>query len=438
MLEAARPLAQTLRSLPKADAVEFLANADAEGVAASAILARALTRARRGFHVRFLVPFEPARLDPESESAVRLWIGRPGLPGIPSPAPGPRSLFVADARAEPHPNPAFTLEPARAGYAPRDASLSAAALTLAVALDDANWDLAPLAVAGALIAARTSVLTGWNAHMATEAVRRGHLQERIDVSSPDEPLLDLLANPPLHWGPRAAAGYESAQQFLRDHNLPSDASPAELAPDEKERLASALCLHHLRARAPPAELARLFAPQFVLPGPPALPAARLGQLLRAAAYEGESGLALGFLLGDASARAVLDDLLHTHNERVREFQRAEPKTPPNSPLAIGETPHETYAPLFARLLSEGSGHGPRFALVKSTRDAELALALSVPPQAARGFSAGALLEEVARNAGGHGGGTPHEARAVIPQTAAGDVLGRLEEAAARTLAQVVP
>jgi hypothetical protein len=315
------------------------ARPDADGVLAVGILATTLARLGRPFHARFLAPTAPS--DPDEEA----YAGRVilGLPPPPVGEFGPLVVVDADGAVPREAPNRIVLRPS-----PNDGrALAPAALALALAMDERAWDAAPLALAGARAAAGPA-LRGWPAQVHAEALKRGLGKEEPGLDLDDAPLLDVLAMAPepLHG---LLDGYDGAAEFLQHERLPGEASVHEMDERGRRRLASALTVLHLRARRNAADLARLFAPCTLLPAYDGLCTARLAGWFEAAACQGEAGLALGYCLGDASARTELEAVQGRHRATVRAMARTWAHAPPSPTMAVVAVDDVAYVDHAARI-----------------------------------------------------------------------------------------
>lgn len=331
LLEAARPLAERFTALPSPTLTHIVAHYDADGIASAAVAVRALTRLGRPFHVQFT--WDHKVPDMETAPGDAWWFLDLGATFLPTLAALPGSVFVFDHHPVPPPLPTaprlFHLNPHLLGLDGSTACGSTTTLAFAVALSEQNWDLAPLALAGAYgDRQERGGFQGWNAQLLQEAQRRGHVAEAIRLHLEDAPLVDILAHPRPPLDGLLAPSSPAAQDFLATHDLPPKATVHELDPKELERLASALALAHLRAGKPATDLPRLFGPLPTSPAHGGLPILRLMSLIDAAAREGEASLGLAFLLGDESARAELETLEARFHHKIRTAVEVLLQTPP--------------------------------------------------------------------------------------------------------------
>lgn len=421
-LEDARPAARRLLDAGANGTLQLAARPDADGILAVALLAKTLARLGRPFHARFVSPV--AALEPEEEA----YAGRVLL-GLPAPAAGafgPLVLIDPDGAAGRDAPDRIIVRPG-----PADGrALAPLAFALACAMDERAVEAAPLALAGAS-AAGTRPWAGWTAQIVADALRRGDVREESGLGFDDTPLLDLLAVPP---DPLRGIldGYEAAGAFLHQHGLPADASVHELEERSRRVFASGLAVAHLRVKRAPADLARLFSPCAVAKAPLDTCVARLAGWFEAAAAEGETGLALGYALGDVAARQELEAVQTRHRAKVRTFLRAAGSHPPATEAGFTIIPVDdgAYLGLIARLVVERVAP-ERPALAHAGTGGALDVALRRPSTPAYAdFHAGNVLAAAARRRGGAAYGGARAAVAHVSAANATELIADLAEAVA--------
>ncbi len=381
LLEAAHAASQRLLSAPRDAAIHLLARQSADGLAAAAILARALLRAGIDFHARFIAdhvgPVEP---ELDDEATCRLLLGlAPDLTERVAGLPGTTIVVSHAAVPDPAREDCLALNPASYGDA-RGASTSSTAFALAVSLNESNWDLAPLALAGAQAEGQLRPTPqGWNQTIHEQGKRRGAILDPVGLALDDEPLLDALAYPPAWMTGLWSPGYAGARAFLNEHGLPEEATMDELSGADRQRLAGSLALAHLRLGRPAAEASRLFAP-CLRAAPPGLALGRIAALLEAAAAEGEPGISLAWLLGDDTARADLEGLCARYRKRFRgEIEKIEAAQPLDGPLArLVRTDDARIVDSMAQFLCNRVPAGGRPTLVYAVADGRVRAALRGP------------------------------------------------------------
>jgi len=422
MVEDAQPAARRLLEASSGGTVRIVAHPSGDGVAAAAILARALAREGRSFHVRFARHSE-ATLDADAEAYdTNLFLGL-GAPRSVTEANLTTPTFLVDAVPGPWPRETkglHTFNPVQKGEPVQSTSRSIAAFALAVAIDEANWPSAPLALAGLIACGgHRPTVAGWAESVRAEALKRGLLVEAPRPNLDDEALLDVLAFPP-HLLDGLGGSYAKADAFLHEHRLPPEATTHELDEAGRQRFTSALALHLLRAGRPAAELARLVAPHLLQPATD-LPLARVASWLDAAARDGEGGLALGYAMGDSEARTELEAIeskvRRRRRDALRRLQEGIDRRPSHALLAVDDIAD---AATIATLLATRWERERPFVVVTAPLGHDVHVSLRRTGTSE--VDLGTRVTEAAREAGGQGGGRPDAAGARIPQARLGSFI----------------
>ena len=194
---AAQPLADRLRQAEQP--VRLIGHYDCDGLTSSAILARALQRCGLRFHLTNVVALTPdviEQLNSEVPALVLFSDLGSGYPDLL--AQLKTSELVVDHHLQQGAPPPTVLElnDHKAGIdGNREASAASLAFALALILDEANRDLAPVALAGAWgDRMYLDGLVGWNRMIADMAVEDKYLNSINRLPLTGETLADALAN----------------------------------------------------------------------------------------------------------------------------------------------------------------------------------------------------------------------------------------------------
>lgn len=320
LLEQAQAAADLVHALPADARIRVVAKTDADGVAAAAIAMRSLRRAKRSFHLSYVPDVNDTLLETlrndGDEATLFLGLGH-GFTFFLDRLPGSIVIIDHDNVAGPptkkprmvHLNPRH--DPA---MPPQSACASTLAFAFAVALDLANQDLAGVALVGVFATRQdTPALRGWNKDVYETAVARGLARASTGLALPEGPLVDAVRNLPGPWK-KTADDITDAAAFLAERGLAPEANLHELPRPDLEQFTSLVVVRGLRQGLAPGDLGHLFrslphsVPHQDLPFP------RVVNLVASAAAEGESGLALSFLLGDLTALTELERLETKHHE----------------------------------------------------------------------------------------------------------------------------
>lgn len=206
-----------------------------------------------------------------------------------------------------------------------DGTYAACAATVchlvAVTLDDGNWDLARLALAGVCGDRQERLgVAGLNAWVAYEAAARGVVARETALRLPAGPLGEGLARATDPFVLGLSGRPEQARAFLDDLELDPDAAWEDLDGEARRRLTSRLVAQLLAAGCR-ADLAReLVGPRFTFAAPfrGVGDAGRLAELLNAAGRFDHIGDGLGFLLGQPDVAGRLENAARGYRDRVLE------------------------------------------------------------------------------------------------------------------------
>lgn len=322
--DAAEAAAQHVRSWPAGSTVRIVAHQDPDGVAAAAVAVRWLARAGRRFHATFtwrrgaqaVAGLERDRDDP----LLFLDLGADDLAEL-------SQLTTHGLVIDHHPVPDGPGNRAVGGWTQlnpwmtgldggHDACGATTTLAAAVAHDEANWDLAAIALAGAVgDMQHRPDFTGFNRDVAKEAATRGHLAEATVLDADDLPLADLVRWPTGAWAD-ALAGTDGAA-WLSDLGLPAEATADDLDASDRQRLASAVALRLIGQGADATRVKSLTVRRAVDPARDHAPLTRIASLLEATARLGEPGTGLAYLLGDETAATEASGLEAEFRAAVR-------------------------------------------------------------------------------------------------------------------------
>lgn len=325
--KAARQMAEHIGA--KEGSLRLVGHYDGDGLTSSAILAVALDRAG--------IPFQLTNVTGLNDKLVRqLAAEAPGRVLFCDMGSGQRGLLgrlassqvlVVDHHLQQDERPANMIEMnahelgVDGTYGACGASL---ALTLAVSLDEANWDLVQPAMAG-IIADRQHLPRprGLNEELVREGVRRGHLAPHRGLALPlATPLSQCLANSLDPYFVGLAGREPAAAKWLKERQLDPAATPEDLDEKRMRRLASELTLALLGQGATPEGVERLFFPGYRLGNyridRGSLDASMLAAAVNAAGREGQRALGVAAAMGDQMALQSLVELQETFDARVRQ------------------------------------------------------------------------------------------------------------------------
>lgn len=254
MRGVAEKAAEAIRA-SKNEHVEIISHMDADGVCAAAVTSRALDRLGIEHHVKFvrmLYKDVVCELDP-ADLTIFTDLGSSQLQNVRERYFGRRVVIIDHHYHKPiEPWPELVHFNAHDFGVDGMQEISGAGMAYFVAreLDERNKDLAGVALIGALgdVQNAWGRLMGPNREIAREAVEAGVIEQSVDLmlygrhSRPIFKALESFSDPPIPGVSGSPAGCIS---LLKDLNIPLKAGeswrrPADLSPEEKQRLASEL------------------------------------------------------------------------------------------------------------------------------------------------------------------------------------------------------
>ncbi len=315
LLDAAAETATYVQSLPKLR--WFLdCDIDADGLCAAAVAATALQRAGHRFRVRAsrgktAADYE-AVLEEDADAFMFLDKGASHTHTL---AKAGKPVVVLDHHNVGDLHGVQMLNPRALGLdGGKHASASTTALAFAVALDARNWDLAPVALSGAIGDwQHRGGWKGWNALAIEEATARGHITTQPLPRLIGMDLAEALSR--RQGLPGVTGSREGAEQVLAGLGIAAHAEAEDLSLDQRGALVTELVRRHLLAETDPTGLADT-----------TLWNRKLGTSLRhvfriadACGRLEHPGIGLAYLLGDRHAK---EEALEHFDDYKRRLVRA--------------------------------------------------------------------------------------------------------------------
>ncbi len=418
LVERARRAATLVDSVSRA---RLLCHYDPDGTTSAAILARALLRRGKRFHATMSHALSRATLEAlhgeQNELLIVSDMGSGQLDMIER-LPGPTIVLdhhkpLRDSDAVVHVNPhLFDIDGAR--------EMCGATTTwlLALAMDEANWDLAGIAMAGA-IGDKQDVggFVGVNAALFQEAVSRKILVLERQLALREMPLGQAVAASLTPYFRGLGGRPAEAEAFLRSAGVDPTRTPRELDEAARRTLGSALATRLLEQGTAPEALDSLVKDRY-WSEPDRIHAEELEAYVNGCDRLGQEGLGMALCLGDRDALTRADALREQYTSRVLGY------------LAALET-EGLYAKKHVQffyceeptLAGSVAGIGMQFLFDQSKPVLALSVTDGLTKVSARGtraqVAAGLDLAEALRSAadgvGGHGGGHNIASGATIPK-----------------------
>ena len=414
-------LQRGVAALAAVDRVRVLCHYDGDGAASAAVLATALARMGKSFHVSLTTVLDDevlARIREEGNDAyVFADMGVSQLDAIEALG---RPAVVLDHHKPP--KDAATIVHANPHLAGIDGAHGACGATLswafALAADPRNWDLAGAAMAGA-IADRQHVpaYDGMNAPLFDEAVRTGLLRRERGPSIPDRPLGEALAASYLPYFAGFADRPEEAAAALRRLSIDPTASWRDLPAPKRQSLASYLATHLMRQGAIPEAVEMLIEDRYWIEGLRRY-AGDLSDAVNACCRTGAEGLAVALAMGDPEAVPLAEAHRQEYTRKaLAHLTRLEREGPfQGKHLAFFYCDEPTLAGNVAGIAIQYLWNGARPLLALSVTDGSTKVSSrGTKALVARGLDLAAAMREAAKGVGGTGGGHDVAAGATIPK-----------------------
>lgn len=427
-----------------ASRVRVFCHYDPDGTTSAAILARALLRRGKRFHATMSHAFDTASLErlrkEDNELLIVSDMGSGQLDLIEQLA-GSKVVLdhhkpLRDSEAVVHVNPhLFGVDGAR--------EMCGATTTwlFALALDEANWDLAGIALAGA-IGDKQDVggFSGPNAALVQEAVERGVLKVERRLALRDGSLAKALASSATPYFRGLAGRPEAAAEFLRAAGFDPETSVRSMEAGDRRRLASVLATRLLRQGAVPEALDVLVEDRY-WSEPDQVYANELEAYVNSCDRLEQEGLGLAVCLGDRDALAKAETLRDEYTSRV-----------------LGHLRRLETEGLFAKkhvqffyceqptLAGSVAGIGMQFFFDRAKATVGLSVMDGATKVSARGTRAqidagldlASALREAATAVGGNGGGHNIASGATVPKGKEDKFLALVDDAVGRQLAAKPP
>jgi len=319
----------------------------------------------------------------------------------------------------------------------REASASSFVLSLAISVDEENWNLASLAITGA-IGDRQNIggFKGYNEDLVSVAIERELVKREVIPSLKGETIYEAILENPEPYFVKITGRKRETSRFLKWMGLTKDSRYQDLDDETKRFLTSICALRLLRQGATSEAVGNLVTPRYWLYDKD-MYADEFSALLNACSRQGEAATGLALALGDGAAkeRALQNQTRHQDwiIENLMKLEEELPKTLEH--IQYFHTTETAYAGVLAGLgalyfFDDGKA---TFGLSKHRGNT------SVSARAARalvnsGANLGLACKEAGESVGGAGGGHDIAAGATVPSKKEKAFLKELDAIIGRQLA----
>jgi RecJ-like exonuclease len=302
-----------------ASRVRLFCHYDPDGTTSASILARALMRRGKRIHASMAHALDSASAERlKQEQNELLIVGDMGsaqldlLEALPYPVVVlDHHKPIRDSDKVAHVNPHFDgVDGAR--------EMCGATTTwlFALVLDDANWDLAGAAMAGA-IGDKQAVggFVGVNAALFAEAAERKIVVPERRLALPDMPLAKALASASSPYFRSLSGRSREAEAFLREAGFDPQATLRSLDGPTRRRLGSVLAVKLVEQGAAPEAIDGLLEDRYWIE-PDQMYAQDLEAYVNSCDRLGQEGLGLAVCLGDREALAKAESLVAEYTDKL--------------------------------------------------------------------------------------------------------------------------
>ncbi len=297
--------------------IRLISHYDPDGITSAAILTQALRRAGKEVHVTLTSKIDGRLLeDIKKEDFDLLMFSDMGSGFIETLETFDRPVIVVDHHApqKEGSKPVLHLNPHLFGFdGAREACGATMSFFLAVTMDEENWDLASLALAGA-VGDRQNLggFRGYNDHFITRAIARELIKEERILSLKKKTIFESLLKDPEPYFKGLSGNKSSIKKFLKDLGIEENTSLKDLDDDKKQELTSILTLHMLRQGASPEAIELLVTERYWLYDW-GMYVDELVPLLNACSRQKKFSLGLSLALGSKEA---MEETSKVHEEHV--------------------------------------------------------------------------------------------------------------------------
>ncbi|OGS50202.1 MAG: hypothetical protein A3K65_09760 [Euryarchaeota archaeon RBG_16_68_12] len=420
--------------------VRILGHYDPDGTAAAALLARAMLRAGKAFHASTSTVLDAdlvERVNAEGDELVLVSdMGSGQLDRVEQIACPAIVLDhhkpLRDSEAVVHVNPAL-----HGIDGTREACGATTSWLLALAMDERNWDLAGVAMAGAIgDMQHVGGFSGLNKALFDEAVARKVLTRERALALVTAPVDEALARSVTPYFVGISGRVDGARKLLAELKIDPQVPLNELVPEERRRLTSVLAAQLLKQGAD-AEAVEGLVKEKVWSAADGVYADELSAYVDGCVRLGHEGLGLSLCLGDKEAFSRAEDIRKRFDDRLLAYLlKLETEGPfTKKHLQFFYTDEATLAGSVAGIAMRYFLDQAKPTLGLSTMEKNTKVsARATKGLVAKGLDLAAALRDAAAELGGDGGGHNIASGATIPKGTEEKFLALVDETVGRQLA----
>jgi len=308
-----------LKVMDSADTLRVMSHYDADGLSAGAIMAKALHRAKKPFHMTITKGLDREAMDriakEENEAVLFMDMGSGQIEGL--------ETLGAKVAALDHHKPlrksrkVVQVNPHFHGMdGMTDACTATLALMAAVMMDPCNWDLAPIAIAGA-IGDRQHMggMRSLNQQILDHAVEEKFVTVQRGLNLKGKTVADAITDSVDPYFVGLSGRRENVVAFLESMSLNPEMSVGSMEDVFRRKLTSMLSLRLMGQGCRPETVEELVAEVHWIPSM-GVTAAYLADLMNACGRMGREGVGISVCMGEKEALDEAAELCREYNARL--------------------------------------------------------------------------------------------------------------------------
>jgi single-stranded-DNA-specific exonuclease len=427
------------KMVDKAEHVRVISHYDADGLAAASVMAGALRRMGKQFHLSMVKGLDGDAVERISregnQNILFLDMGSGQIEGLESIDAKVVALDhhkpIRKSRKVVQVNPHFHGMDGMVEAC--GASLS---LLLSVVMDHANWDLAPVALAG-VVGDRQHMggMKGLNQQVLEQAVERKHIQIQRGLNLTGTTVVDTISNSVDPYFVGLSGREENVLAFLDSVKISPKSPMGSLDEVYRRRLTSMLSLRLMGQGCRPETVEELVSDVYWIPSME-LGASDLADLLNACGRLDHEGLGVALSLGDKASLEEANGLRRKYNSKILErlLTIEEDGAEQKDNVQFFEAPDPSLAGAQCGLamqymLDQGK---PTIAISRVNGKVKVS-SRGTKHLVSKGLDLSSGLKRAAERVGGTGGGHAVAAGATIPEDKVDEFLSLLDEAVGKQL-----
>jgi len=417
---------------------------DADGISAASVLTAMMIRQGKGSQTTMLKSFDQEAVKTGASTGVDLIIvadmGSANLSLLES--LGVKVIVLDHHRPERDSEKLFHLNPSVFKVdGARYACASTLSMMLAVAVDEKNWDLLPIAFAG-MVGDRQhlSGLMGVNAHLFSEGAKRELVQERKGSLLQPGPVGEGLMRSSHPFVRGVSGDAEGTAVLLREANVRPESTWDALDEGGRRRLSSLISLRLLEQGCPMSSLEDALAPDYFFPKDNAR-AGQLTRLVNACGRVEETSIGLAMLLGMEEARKKAESLVRDYDDMLLTAARrtAERGLSKGNGIQYFESPQKEVSSELCGIIMQWVGDHDKATICLTRMDKEF----KVSSRGTRklvdqdGLDLSVAMRDAAASVGGVGGGHNIASGATVPLGKDIDFIQALDEIVSKQMKRTI-